>query len=212
MEDISTIQVVEMLEMIAQELENAKERLGELDSKAGDGDLGISMELGAQALNKLLPDMKHKDIGSVFTQCGIMFNKAAPSTMGTLIATAFLAAGKVTKGKKELTPKDIIDLTKAATDGIMTRGKANLGDKTILDALIPAGEVLTKEIEEGNSLAEAVNAATLAAASGVEATIEMQAQAGRASWLGERSRGFPDGGAVVCHIVFQAITNYLLNN
>lgn len=209
MESVSAAQVFKMLAMITQEWEYAKEWLCELDGKAGDGDLGITMELGAQAVEKLLPDLQEEDIGSLLEKCGSAFNKAAPSTMGTLIAASFLCAGKAAKGRWELTPKDLIELAHKVIEEIMARGKASLGDKTILDALVPAVEAMERSINAGGALKEAATAAACAAVNGVEATVGMKARVGRASWLGDRSCGYPDGGAVVCQIVVQTVADYI---
>lgn len=194
--------VIEVLLKSAEIITASKDQLEQLDSSSGDGDLGISMKRGADAIKAVLSvSGAENDIGNLLIKCAMAFNKEAPSTLGTLLSSAMLAAGKETKGRSELSEGDVVKLVEIMTKSIMDRGKAALGDKTILDAMIPMSEAMRSSFEQGKSLAESVKAGAAAAAAGAEATKELVAKAGRAKWIGERTNGFLDGGAVLCSIV-----------
>ncbi len=186
-----------------------KEYLIKLDSAMGDGDLGLTMAKGFTAASKTMDDFTDKDIGKALFQAGVAMNNAASSTMGTLIATAMMRAGKVVKDKEEVVLKDIVEMGYAAVEGIKDRGKAEVGDKTILDSLVPAIEALKESSNIGSSLSLAFKAAHQAAKDGVESTKEMVSQHGRARYYGEKSKGKQDPGATVVMLVTEAICNYL---
>lgn len=184
----------------------SRDLLEELDSASGDGDLGISMERGSNAVKSVLDAFCEKDIGSLFIKCALTFNKEAPSTLGTLISSALLAAGKEVKGKNEISESDVVNLVGVMTNSIMERGKASLGDKTILDAMIPMRDTLNKCFDQGLSLDESVKAAAVAASAGAESTRGLVARIGRAKWIGERAKDSVDGGAVLCSIVINHLS------
>lgn len=185
----------------------SKDLLEELDSASGDGDLGISMERGSNAVKSVLAAFHdEKDIGSLFIKCALAFNKEAPSTLGTLLSSALLAAGKEVKGKNEISESDVVNLVGVMTNSIMERGKASLGDKTILDAMIPMRDTLNKCFDQGLSLNESLKAAAAAASAGAESTRGIVARMGRAKWIGERAKDSIDGGAVLCSIVINHLS------
>jgi len=125
--------------------------LTELDQAVGDGDLGVTAVKLAKAL-EAAADQGDADLGRFLAQTGMPLNRAAPSTMGTLMATALMQAGKRMVGKESLTATDLAQLLSAATEGVRTRGKANLGDKTLLDALQPASAAFAAALSEGKPL------------------------------------------------------------
>ena len=185
----------------------SRDLLEELDSASGDGDLGISMERGANAVKSVLAaSSAEKDIGSLFIKCALALNKEAPSTLGTLLSSALLAAGKEVKGKNEISESDVVNLIGIMTSSIMERGKASLGDKTILDAMIPMRDTLNKCHDQGLSLGESVKAAAAAASAGAESTKGLVARTGRAKWIGERAKDSIDGGAVLCSIIINHLS------
>lgn len=114
-----------------------KDLLIELDSALGDGDLGLTMSTGFEAAVEALEADAGEDLGKTLMQVGMAVNNKAPSTMGTLISSAILRAARVVKGKAEFDDQDCVEMAKAAVQGIKDRGKAERGDKTILDSLIP---------------------------------------------------------------------------
>ena len=190
-------------------LEN-KEYLIELDSAMGDGDLGLTMSRGFEAASQVMTDFTGADIGKALFQAGIAMNNAASSTMGTLMATAIMRAGKAASGKDHVEPAEIVEMGEAAAQGIMDRGKAKVGDKTILDSFVPAVEALKEGVAKGISLQEVFDAACQAAKNGVEKTKEMVSQHGRAHYYGEKSKGKQDPGATVALLIFEAVKDYLI--
>lgn len=209
-EELTAREVVELLEKTCLEMESAQEELQELDGRAGDGDLGVTVKLGFSAVRENLPRLvtSDSDIGSILTQSGSTFNRAAASTFGTLMATAFMRAGRAAKGRDRINLGDWAEMIRAATDGVMERGKAAPGECTMLDALVPAREAIEKCAAEGCSLDEALARAAQAAESGARATAEMVAKHGRAGWLGQRSLGVPDAGASAIAIMLRAVARH----
>lgn len=178
----------------------------ELDSALGDGDLGLTMSAGFEAAVEALEADAGEDLGKTLMQVGMAVNNKAPSTMGTLISSAILRAARVVKGKAEFDDQDCVEMAKAAVQGIKDRGKAERGDKTILDSLIPAVEALEARLQEGASIKEALEDAAQAAKEGFEATAEMVSQKGRGHYYGEKSRGHKDPGAAVGMLIFEALS------
>ena len=168
------------------------DELRDLDAALGDGDLGITISSGSlaviAALDELDDNVSPSDVAKA---CAKAFANANPSTMAALVAGALLAGSKVWSGKTIIDLADTIRFTQAAADSIGTRGKSQLGDKTILDAIVPAIEALRSAPDS----ASALDAAIAAADKGVEYTKSLQSRRGRAAWLQERSIGLQDPGA-----------------
>ena len=170
-----------------------KEFLVELDGRMGDGDLGLTMSRAFTAAADDLVDTEEADIGQIFMKAGMIMAKAAPSTMGTLMATGFMRGGKAIAGKSKISVPDLADYFQACVGGIMVRGKAKPGEKTIVDALKPAADTLSELGEE--DIAVALQKALQAAEQGLESTKEMIAQHGRIAYYKEQSKGQEDPGA-----------------
>ena len=149
------------------------------------------------------------DLASLLRECGMQIARAAPSTCGTLVATGFLAAARAPDDTSGSPVQRLALLLVAAKAGIEQRGKAKRGDRTMLDALGPAVEALTSAAIEGLDLETALQRAAEAARGGAEETAQMEAQAGRARWLGERSYGHRDAGAVFVALIFESAYRYL---
>ena len=198
-------QVREALLKTASVMKEQKDLLTEIDSKNGDGDLGISMEKGGAAIETTVEAFgSSEDIGALLSQCGAAFNRAAPSTLGTLIGMSFMFVGKEWAGKDALSDRDIVSMPGIVVGTISRMGKSNPGDKTILDALDPFARTLAEEYQNSPDLAEAWKKAADEARNGMEATKSMKAKVGRARWLGDRATGVPDGGAMLCSRVIDA--------
>jgi dihydroxyacetone kinase-like protein len=180
--------------------------LTELDQAVGDGDLGVTAIKLAEAL-ETAADQGHADLGKFLAQTGMALNRAAPSTMGTLMATALMQAGKRVLGKESLTAADLPQLLSAATEGVRTRGKANLGDKTLLDALQPASDAFAAAVSDGKSLPAAAEAMVAAARDGRDRVTPLRNRIGRASWLGERTEGKVDPGCGFAVVVLTALAS-----
>lgn len=182
-----------------------KEYLLELDSAMGDGDLGLTMTTGFKTVYDEIDNIETDDLGSILMKLGMKMNAAVSSTMGTLISICFLKSAGEVKGKIEIELGDIANMGKAAVKGVMERGKAKVGDKTMLDALYPAIEAIVTAAEENNTLKESFDKAYKAAQAGVERTKELKSVHGRAAYYGDKSLGRPDSGAVAIMFIFEGI-------
>ncbi len=201
----------EYLEKLLYELKNImlenKEFLIEQDSIVGDGDLGLTMSDGFLAAYESIEGKGIKDAGKLLYQAGKAMSTAVPSTMGTLMASGFMEAGKTLKGKEEITEKDLAALFMAYEEGVHKRGKAEVGEKTFLDGLHPANTAMQSSIKEGDSLIKMAEKAADAAEKGFEMTVGMLAVHGRAATRGEASRKLKDPGACVAMLMMKAFLN-----
>jgi dihydroxyacetone kinase len=189
------------LESVAAALEANSKIFEELDSVAGDGDLGITAGNIAKGLRAGAASATG-DLKSDLMLIGREIAKNAPSTFGTLFATGFIRASAAVTAEGDAFSNAKIALA-AAYEGIATRGKASLGERTLLDALHPALESL----KNSNDLTSGLNAAAVAAREGVTATASMAPKHGRAGWIGERAQGNEDAGATVVAVAFEALKN-----
>lgn len=180
-----------------------------LDQQVGDGDLGITMQKAFAAADAMvLPEQD--GIGEYFARCGVAMAKAAPSTMGTLMATGFMRGGRaLPAATDELDGPLLARFFNAFTQGIEERGKARPGDKTVLDVLLPAGQALSNGVAGGASLEQSVGAALQAARQGLDATRGMVPQQGKAACFAEKSIGIADPGGSVAVILFQVLHDVL---
>lgn len=204
-EPINGEKIVAALERAANALKAQSDYLTSLDQAMGDGDTGITLSKVADGVLTYLQANPISNIGKFLGAAGMAANKAAPSTMGTLLATALMRAGKEVMGKTELSRQDLVAMFKAADLGMQERGKAKPGDKTIIDALHPASEAFTAAIEEGASLAEAGAKALAAAESGRDSVTPLRSKVGRASWVGERTEGQVDPGCEALVVMLRAV-------
>lgn len=197
-EPITSEQVVRAIERVAARLIEIEDELNQLDAAMGDGDMGITIARGATGLRDwIAQNPPGDDLGKFLAGAGMAFNRIAPSTMGTLTATALMRAGKEARGLASLDGPALARMLTAVDDGIRERGKAQPGDKTIVDALHPAAEALASAIAAGQDLATASQAMLQAARAGRDAAIPLRSKIGRASWVGERTAGHPDPGTVM---------------
>lgn len=208
-EKLSTAELIELLKKMCLDMEGAQEKLRELDAAVGDGDLGVTVNLGFKAVRGNLSRLINEDIGTILTKSGVAFGKAGASTFGVLMATAFMRAGGEVKDLKEIGIENITAMMKAAIEGIKERGKASAGECTMLDALIPVQEALENSARNGKSLNEAMAIAAEEAEKGAESTTEMKARHGRAGWLAEKSIGVPDAGATAIAMMLKFISKRL---
>jgi len=188
-----------------------KDWLFELDSAMGDGDLGITMSTGFSKVYEIISVLEEEDVGRVFIKVGMTLAETVPSTLGTLMATGFMRAGTIVKGKSEVNLSDSVLMASAFVEGIMARGKTEPKEKTIIDSLYPAFQALKLASEDGINLKEGFKKAYEAAKDGVEATKEMLPKHGRAVWYGEKSIGKKDPGAVAGMLLIKAFYEYLEN-
>lgn len=177
----------------------------ELDSVAGDGDFGMSLSKGFKQVLLDLDKYCTDDIGTFINDCAMTIYEYCGGASGPIWGSAFKAAARSAKGKTELSGLDLVDLFENAIDGIQKKGGASLGDKTLLDALIPASMAFKASITTGNTLGNAFDDAAKSAADGAERTKLIIAKKGRATYLGERSINYPDAGAMAISIILKEI-------
>jgi phosphoenolpyruvate---glycerone phosphotransferase subunit DhaL len=193
------------VERSAQVIAERREELTELDSAIGDADHGANMHRGFQAvLERFETSDTPADPGAVFKMVGTTLLSKVGGASGPLYGTFFMRMAGPLAGKPEAGPEDWSDALRAGAEGVRARGKAERGDKTMLDALLPAADALEAALGEGASFGDALRRSAQAAADGVEATIPLVARKGRASYLGERSAGHPDPGATSSHLLLDA--------
>jgi dihydroxyacetone kinase-like protein len=187
--------VLAWLRRSAQALHEQRQYLSDLDAAIGDGDHGINMDRGFTAVLDKLPAVAEADIGTILKTVGTTLVSTVGGASGPLYGTAFLRAGTALADKQELQPSDVALGMVAALEGVMARGRAQRGEKTMVDALAPAVDAFKASINAGQPVADALEAATAAGEQGMLATIPLVATKGRASYLGERSAGHQDPGA-----------------
>lgn len=192
---VGNSEVLRWLEALQQAYARNRDSLTELDPAIGDADHGTNMDRGFTAVKAELPAHASSDIGSILQKVATVLIRSVGGAAGPLYGTFFLRAGVACAGKTQMGAADVLAMFQAGIEGIQQRGKAVPGDKTMLDALLPAVEAMRKGIEGGAGLAEILDAGAAAADAGMLATVPMQARKGRASYLGARSIGHQDPGA-----------------
>jgi dihydroxyacetone kinase-like protein len=186
-------------------MEENREYLTELDSAIGDADHGINMSKGFRAVSRKIKDIAVEDIGVILKTVGITLVSTVGGASGPLYGTAFIRAGAEVSGKSEIDINDFAAMLTGAEAGIKMRGRADLGDKTMIDAIEPALNAIKDGIDKGLSCDEILRLAAKSAQDGVEGTKNIQARKGRASYLGERSIGHQDPGATSSYLIFKTI-------
>lgn len=187
-----------------------REFLIALDGKVGDSDLGITMSKAfTAAADALVAEGEQAGISRLLRTAGATMARAAPSTMGTLTATGFLRASKATEGKETLATPEVAAFWRAYRDGIAERGKAKLGDKTLLDVLDPIAVTLEAQAASDAALPQALATAAAAALEALEATKLMSAQHGKAAAFREKTIGLQDAGATVGYLLINRMSEFV---
>jgi phosphoenolpyruvate---glycerone phosphotransferase subunit DhaL len=182
--------------------------LTRLDSAIGDGDHGTNMNRGFKAAVQRLDGLEgDQDFGSVFRAVGMALIGKVGGASGPLYGSLFLGMAKELGDATEADDERLAAALRAGYDSVVARGKAQLEDKTMLDAWHPALEALDAALAEGRELGPALDEAAAAAEAGMKATIPMIARKGRASYLGERSRDHQDPGATSTHLILQTLAD-----
>ncbi len=190
---------------IADVLHENAQYLTQLDSPIGDADHGTNMDRGFVAVRNKFPTMTSMDIATQLKTVGSTLVSTVGGSSGPLYGTAFLRAGAAVAGKDDLNAADVVALLEAFTGGVVARGKAQPGEKTMVDALTPAITAAKEALTQNASLAQLTTRAAEAAEEGAKATIPMLATKGRASYLGERSVGHQDPGATSSALMLKAL-------
>jgi dihydroxyacetone kinase-like protein len=186
-------------------LEN-EQYFSELDGVVGDGDFGYSIARGFEKVLQEWDNMDHSLPGNFLKKVSSAIVGAVGGVSGTIWGTAFLRAGMTLGTKTEITRPDVIAMFRSAIEGMKKRGNSDLGDKTLLDALIPAVDALEKAFNEGKETTVALDEAAAVARASAEATRPMIAKRGRAAYTGERSIGTLDAGAIAMAVLFEAVS------
>ncbi len=204
---LADAELVLSLSAAAEAVEASADELNRLDGFAGDGDLGITMSQAARALKEVLA--QGADVGNpqLLTSCGAAIARSAPSTSGTLVATGFLRAGKTLADGPGTGLDAIYRAFVAALDGVKARGKAQVGDRTLVDGLDAVCNSLQLSLFSDVGTNEALKLAARAAAATADATAEMEPKAGRASWVPERAKGHPDAGCAMLAIALGGVAD-----
>lgn len=208
----STDLLIVILENMGENIIENKDYLTELDRVIGDADHGINMSKGFSAVNDKLGEMKGKDWGYILKNTAMTLISTVGGASGPLYGTAFLRAATVVDGKMDIDHEDVVNMFEQAIEGIKARGKSDRGDKTMLDALIPAFDALKAAYQNGLENKKAFQMAEDAALEGLEYTKTIIAKKGRASYLGERSIGHQDPGATSTYIAIRSIKETLEEN
>jgi len=178
---------------------------GDLDSVVGDGDFGYSL---ARGFEKILVDwdgFDRTDPGTFLLKIAVAITGRIGGTSGPIWGTAFMRAGTALKGEDAVTRADVVRALRASIEGIKTRGNSDVGDKTLLDAIVPTVDALEQSIAAGEDTATALDRAAGVARRAADATVDMQAKRGRASYSGERSIGSVDPGAVAVAVIAERV-------
>ncbi len=195
---------VALIRAVARELPNHRDELNRLDGVAGDGDLGLTVTTACRALLELAPTLEALPEAEAIRKAGMELARRAPSTGGTLLAFAFMAAAKAAIAPDASPLQRAAAYLEAAAGSLAERGQVAPGDRTMLDALRPAADAIRAGADSGTDLATAARAAAAAADSGAQATATMAAKVGRAGWLSERAAGHEDAGARLIALAFAA--------
>ena len=208
---ITTPQMLQALNTMCDIIEDEKEYLSELDGAIGDGDHGVNMAKCFREVKKKLAESSAEDVGTLLKDVGMVVLNSVGGAMGALYGTFFLKVSQASAGKKEVNLSDLVVMFQTGEQGILDIGKANLGDKTLIDTLSPAVRAIETAEKEGKKLSVALADFEQAAKQGMESTREMLAKMGRASRLGERTIGHQDAGATSCYFILRALASAVAN-
>ena len=178
---------------------------GDLDAVVGDGDFGFSLARGFEVVLARWDELDRSSVGAFLKAVGMIITTKVGGTSGPLWGTAFLRAAAVAAQAPELGSGQAVEMLRAAIEGIKQRGRSDLGDKTLLDALVPAVDAMEQQFGSGGSVAQALGIAATTARQRAEQTRTMLAKRGRAAYVGERSIGTLDAGAVAVAVMFEAV-------
>jgi phosphoenolpyruvate---glycerone phosphotransferase subunit DhaL len=210
MSNITADQILAWIERYATRIAEEKDYLTKLDSDIGDADHGSNMHRGFQAVLAKKSELQGKDIGALLKIVAMTLISNVGGAAGALYGTFFLQASAVAGTRTELSPNEFLYILEKGLAGIVLRGKAAIGDKTMVDALQPAVKACKKSIEAGEPLSQVLTKAVAAAETGLKSTIPLMARRGRASYLGERSIDHQGPGATSTYLLFKAAAETLV--
>jgi dihydroxyacetone kinase phosphoprotein-dependent L subunit len=196
-----------VVQTIARVAVDNEKYFGDLDAVVGDGDFGYSLARGFELVLADWDGFDRADIGTFLKKIAVVITSRIGGTSGPLWGTAFLRAGAVAGAATGLSGDQVAAMLRAAIEGIKARGRSDVGDKTLLDALVPATDTIEARLAAGDSAVATLRAAAVTAREKAEATKTMQAMRGRASYTGERSIGSLDAGAVAVAVMLEALAD-----
>ena len=205
----ATEKTILMIREMASAMEEHRRHLTKLDSEIGDGDHGNNMHRGFGAALERLEAAQPATPADALKAVSMALISKVGGAAGPLYGTAFLRASTALAGKKEPSPEDVAEALEAAVGGVKQRGKAEVGDKTMVDALEPAAEAAKRAASSGAGAGEVLRVAAEAANEGSEATVPLTARRGRANYLGERAVGHMDPGARSSYLLLDAAARVL---
>ncbi|MEK5175408.1 dihydroxyacetone kinase subunit DhaL [Heyndrickxia sp. FSL K6-6286] len=208
---ISAKELIEYFKIVVVTMEREKDYLCELDRKLGDGDHGVTMSIGWQAVNEKLENelADEEDCSKISLVVGKTFLSAVGSSVGPLYATGFLRGAKAVKNKTVLNHQDLAEYWIAFAKGIKERGQAEVGDKTMVDTLEPFVQVLEAKFKQTQDLLSSFAEAVSKAKEGMKSTKELVSKRGRSSRLGNRSVGAQDPGATSAYLILSTFLGYI---
>ncbi|EYR62967.1 dihydroxyacetone kinase [Actinotalea ferrariae CF5-4] len=190
---------------IAQTAVDNEKYFGDLDAVVGDGDFGYSLARGFEKVLEGWDDLDRSAPGTFLKKVGIVISSRIGGTSGPIWGTAFLRAGATLGDAQEVTGEQVAAALRAAAEGIKARGNSDVGDKTLLDVLVPLADRLEQEVQAGSDARTTLEALSTTAREAAEATKDMIAKRGRASYTGERSRGSVDAGAMALAVIVEQV-------
>lgn len=203
-----TVKLLAAIQGMAEKIEEQKDWLTDLDRPIGDSDHGINMARGFREVEKKIPGLEGTDAGNILKTVGMTLVSTVGGSAGPLYGTAFMKAGMVLAGKTEISMTDFLNAFDQAIAGVKQRGKSEAGEKTMLDAMIPALEAMKKAMEEGKRNGEIFEEGVKAAWAGAESTKGMIATKGRASYVGARGIGHQDPGATSFSLLLETAGHF----
>ncbi len=209
MSEITKSQILTWLNNCSAVYSENRDRLTELDAAIGDADHGLNMDRGFSDVASKLPSVEDKDIGTIFKTTGMSLLSKVGGASGPLYGTFFIRAATKSTNKESLNLAELTEILQAGVDGVVSRGKAEPGDKTMCDVWWDVIAEANAASERGDSIQEALQVMASAAAAGAEKTIPMLARKGRASYLGERSIGHQDPGATSTMLMIETLNKVL---
>jgi phosphoenolpyruvate---glycerone phosphotransferase subunit DhaL len=198
-------QVELVVRTIAQTAVDNEKYFGDLDAVVGDGDFGYSLARGFEKILEGWDDIDRSDIATFLKKVGMIVTSRIGGTSGPIWGTGFMRAGMAADPGSDLSGDAVVRMLRSATDGIKARGQSDVGDKTLLDALVPMTDRIEQEIQSGSDAGAVLAAAAQTAREAADATVDMVAKRGRASYTGERSKGSVDAGAMAVAVIVEQI-------
>lgn len=194
-----------LMEAVAQVMTENADHLCEMDARMGDGDLGLTMKKGYCALPEIYAGLEEADMGKRLSKSGLKMSGVVPSTMGTLMSSGWMEGGKRLVGRETVDAAAFAAFLRGFADGIVKRGKCAPGDRTVLDAILPAAEAAESAAAAGSGLAETAQAALEGARRGLEATKDMTPKYGKAAVFAAKALGTEDQGATAGMLLIQGL-------